>query len=231
MTIISSNPTSRRGYVSKDEVAEYTGANANTITDEKIQKAEELIDGAVGYHEKFMQSPIMGMVANASGVVVKLESLHQNVYQADYFTYCEIEIVGGTGKGQRRKITASALNGEITVDSAFTTPLDGTSYYKIYQLGKFPRKCDVEFDSRNTPNKYYKTIPEAIKRATCAEYEYIVELGDSFFAGGGDNIVSERIGDYSYQNADGEVSESDLISNKVSSLLSGYIKRTGKIII
>jgi len=230
MSVTSTKPTSRRGYVSKAEVAEYTGADVATITDDKINKAEELIDGFVGYHQKFIAQELNGKATGAGSASLTLDVLHQNIYDNDYFALCEVEIIGGTGAGQRRKITTSTRAGVLTVDTAWATALDTTSYYVIYQLGKFPRLQDVVFDGNNTPNTYYKRIPEAIKRATCAEYEYIVELGDSFFAGGGDSKISETIGDYSYTNADGEVTEDDLVSTKVQSLLSGYIKRTGKII-
>lgn len=231
MSITSTKPTSRRGYVSKEEVADYTGAVVGTITDAIIQKAEEIIDGIVGYHEKFMPNVVEGKVSVATANTLTLEDTHQNTNQNDYYVLCEVEIIGGTGAGQRRKITGSTLAGVLTVDTNWTTQIDSTSIYKIYQLGKFPRQQDIYFDSRNTPNTYYKTIPDAIKRAVCAEYEYILEMGDSFFAGGGDSVISERIGDYSYQNADGDVSEDDLVSNKVKLLLTGYIKRTGKIIV
>lgn len=230
MSVNSTKPTSRRGYVSKTEVAEYIGADVATVTDAIIGKAEELIDGYVGYHTKFMEQKIHGKATGAGSATLNLDVLHQNIYDNDYFALCEVEIIGGTGAGQRRKITASTRAGVLTLDSAWTTGLDTTSYYEIYQLGKFPRKQDVVFDGTNSPNTYYKRIPEAIKRATCAEYEYIVEVGDSFFAGGGDSKVSETIGDYSYTNAEGEVTEDDLLSTKVQSLLKGYIKRTGKII-
>lgn len=230
MSVTSTKPTSRRGYVSKAEVAEYIGADVATVTDAIIGKAEELIDGFVGYHKKFFENEIHGKATGAGANTLTLDILHQNIYDNDYFALCEIEIIGGTGAGQRRKITASTRAGVLTLDANWTTSLDTTSYYQIYQLGKFPRKQDVVFDGNNSPNTYYKRIPEAIKRATCAEYEYIVELGDSFFAGGGDGKLSETIGDYSYTNADGEVTEDDLVSTKVQNLLSGYVKRTGKII-
>lgn len=231
MSVTSTKPTSRRGYVSKAEVAEYTGADINTITDAIIEKAEELIDGYVGYHKKFMEHEIHGKATGAGSNTINLDILHQNIYDNDYFALCEIEIIGGTGVGQRRKITSSTRAGILTVDTAWATALDTTSYYTIYQLGKFPRQKDVVFDGNNTPNTFYKRIPEAIKRAVCAQYEYIVEVGDSFFAGGGDDKVSETIGNYSYTRADGKVTESDLLSNKAKMLLTGYINKTGRIIV
>lgn len=231
MSITSAQPTSRRGYVSKEELAEYTGAVLNTLSDELLGKAEEIIDGFVGFHKRFLANPLNGKVASATGKNVTLESIHQNTFQNDYFTYCEIEIVGGTGKGQRRKIVSSTIAGVVVVDVDWTTPLDATSYYNIYQLGKFPRDCDFVFDNRNIPNSYYKNIPEAIKRATCAQYEYMVELGTNFFAGALDNKASETIGDYSYTNAKGEMNVNNMVSNKVKILLAGYTKRTGRIVV
>lgn len=231
MSITSTNPTSRRGYVSKGEIAEYTGALIGTITDDLIGKAEELIDIFVGYHKKFMERVINGKASAVGASSLSLQTDQQNIFDVDYFKLCEIEIIGGTGAGQRRKITGSTKEGVLTVDTAWVTSLDTTSYYRIYQLGKFPRHQDVIFDSVNTPSTYYKSIPEAIKRAVCAQYEYMVEMGTSYFAGGSSGVISERIGDYSYTNADGEFLESDLIAEKAKTLLSGYIKRTGKIVL
>lgn len=231
MSITSTKPTSRRGYVSKDEVAEYTGASIGTITDLIIGKAEEMIDGYVGYHDKFMQDQLAGKASAVGGSGLTLQANQQNVYEMNYFVLCEVEIIGGTGAGQRRKITASTKEGVLTVDTTWTTSLDTTSYYIIYQLGKFPRQCDVVYDSQNTPYTYYKQIPEAIKRAVCAQYEYMVEVGDSFFAGAGGTKVSETIGDYSYTNAHGGITENDMISSKVKSLLSGYVNKKGVIIV
>lgn len=231
MSITSTKPTSRRGYVSKAEVAQFTGALENTIDDDIIGKAEEMIDAYVGFHKKFLEIKINGKASAVGASSLTLQTNQQNVYDVDYFVLCEIEIIGGTGAGQRRKITGSTKEGVLTVDTAWTTGLDTTSYYVIYQLGKFPRVSDVIYDSQNTPNTYYKTIPEAIKRATCAQYEYIVEMGASFFIGSASYVTSESIGDYSYQANSTVADNLTYIGEKAQTFLRGYINRVGKIVI
>ena len=111
-----------------------------------------------------------------------------------------------------------------------TTP-DATSFYKIYQLGKFPRHCDVTFYSQQTPDTYYKQIPEAIKRAVAAQIEFMIEMGDNYFSGDDANKQSESIGDYSYSNADGATGINRLIAPKVKMLLRGIKRRTGTFVI
>jgi len=220
---------SRRKYVTATEVNELCGT---TPADVQISEAEELIDAFVGFQEKFVRHEVEGLAFAGDGTTVTLESVHRNSYQANHFTYCEIEIVGGTGAGQRRTIASSTYAGVITVDTAWTTAPDSTSFYHIYQLGKYPRSKDAIYDSR-TSLKWYKSIPEAIKRATAAQVEYMIEMGEKFFANDKPEMNSERIGDYSYsKSATGDGGSIDgLISPKAKQLLRGYRNRKGVILV
>lgn len=220
---------SRRKYVTATEVNELCGT---TPTDVQISEAEELIDAFVGYQDKFLSHQIDGLASAGGSTTLTLESVHQNVYHTNYFTYCEVEIVGGTGAGQRRTITSSTYAGVITVDTAFTTAPDSTSFYRIYQLGKYPRCKDSVYDSRNT-STHYKQIPEAIKRATAAQVEFMIEMGTSFFANDKSEMNSESIGDYSYNRGSGGEGGSidTLISPKAKQFLRGYRNRKGVILV
>lgn len=229
------NYTSKRQYLSQDELAEYADI---TITDEneadtKISQAEELIDAYVGFQHRAVNDRIEGRVASATSTTVTLEaSNHQNVYQKDYLRYCQIEIVGGTGVGQRQIITGSTYAGVVTT-AAWTTTPDSTSYYKITQLGKFPRSQDQYFDGNASPQVYVKSIPEAIKRATAAQVEYIINQGDEFFSTDQSSIQSEHIGNYSYTRGSdgGSAGTINLIAPKAKSLLKGIVNRKGTMIV
>lgn len=224
---------SRRQYLTQAELAEYADITITNSTeaDDQISQAEELIDAYVGPQQKFLSENIEGRVASATSTTFTLEaSRHQNVYQDDYFTYCEVEIIGGTGSGQRRIITDSTLAGVLTVASAWSTTPDSTSYYRIYQLGKFPRAKDVYFDGNVSPQIYSKSIPEAVKRAVAAQVEYRITMGDDFFTGESSTLQSETIGDYSYSRGNNGSSTSSLIAPKAKQYLRGYVNRKGMIV-
>lgn len=232
MGVSSTLPTTRRGYLSQSELAQYANINIldTTEADDRISQAEEIIDAYVGPQDKFKEYEDAGRVASAGSSTFTLQSDQQNVSDVDYFKWCEVEIIGGTGTGQRRKITGSTRAGVLTVDSAWSTSLDTTSFYKIYQLGKFPRQNDVISYSTNAPTTYYKQIPEAVKRAVAAQVEYMIEMGDAFFASNKMDKKSETIGDYSYVNAEGMSGASNLIAPKSEMLLRGIKNRLGTIL-
>src|SRR5690242_992243 len=143
MGINSTVALSRRGYLSEDELEQFADI---TVTDaaeaiDRISQAEELVDAYVGFQEQFMTEVVSGRCALAGTTnTLYLDTKQQNVYQNDFFKLCEVEILGGTGAGQRRKVSASDYEtGKLTVDTNWTTPPDATSFFRVYQLGKFPR--------------------------------------------------------------------------------------------
>lgn len=223
------NYTSRRQYLSQTELAEFADITITDTSeaDDQISQAEELIDAYVGFQRKAVRYVVEGRVASGSSNGLVLEAnRHQNVYQKNYFTYCEVEIIGGTGSGQRRIITASTYEGAITVDSNWSTVPDSTSYYKIYQLGKFPRLKDQYFDGDASPQIYVKSIPEAIKRATAAQVEYIIQMGTDFFKSDKSTYTGEHIGEYGYYRSAG-ANQQILIAPKAKQYLRGYVNRKG----
>lgn len=231
MGVTSTQPTSRRGYLSQSELEQLANITITDATeaDDQISQAEELIDGYVGPQPKYMENDVVGKASAGGATSITLETSQQNTYDVDYFKLCDVEIIGGTGVGQRRKCTASTKAGVLTVETWTTTP-DSTSVYRITQVGKFPRTCDVETYTDGSVTTYYKVIPEAIKRAVAAQIEYMIEMGEAFFSGDKPDMQSESIGDYSYTKGDGISSMSKLIAPKVKVLLRGIYKRTGQII-
>lgn len=231
MGVTSTQPTSRRGYLSQSELEQMANITVTDATeaDDRISQAEEMLDAYVGPQDKYMNHEITGLAAAGASTSITLETSQQNTYDIDYFKLCDVEILGGTGAGQRRKCTGSTKAGVLTVDTWTTTP-STDSFYRITQVGKFPRRCDVETYTSGTNTTYYKSIPEAIKRAVAAQIEYIIEMGDAFFAGDKPDMQSESIGDYSYTKGEGISNISKLIAPKAKVLLKGIYNRTGQII-
>lgn len=221
---------SKRQYLTQAELAEYADITITDATeaDDQISQAEELIDGYVGFQKKAVSEVIEGRFASGSGSGGTLEAArHQNTYQKDYLKYCQLEIVGGTGAGQRKIITGSTYEGVITVDSAWDTAPDSTSYYRISQLGKFPRCQDSYFDGNVAPQIYVKSIPEAVRRAVAAQVQYMITMGSDFFSGEGSTLQSETIGDYSYSRTANSSAGGNLISPKAKQYLKGIVNRKG----
>ena len=223
---------SRRGYLSQEELAQFADITITDATeaDDQIGMAEEVIDDYVGPQDKFIGYELRGLIASGGALTFTLESIHQSNMEKNYLRGCWIEIIGGTGEGQKRKVTAQTFEGVVTVEAAFSPALDTTSYYKIWQLGHFPRKNDVEFDGTHTPQQYYKSIPEKVRRATAAQVEYRVNMGDAFFASDKADLQSESIGDYSYSKGQGTTGLARLIAPKAKILLRGIINRKGSIV-
>lgn len=230
------NYTSRRQYLTQDELEQFADITVTdpTEADDQISMAEELIDSYVGSQDSFIKQEFQGKLTAVSGTTVYDTSGDTPLNLANnYFTYCEIEIIGGTGKGQRRIIASSNKdNYSVTVRDAWDTAPDDTSVYRIYQLGKFPLCYDYFYEPDS--DTYYKTIPEAVKRATAAQIEFIVTQGAKYFAGDSTDFDSESIDTYSYSkgsNGNSLTSKVKLIAPKARSLLSGYINRTGQLIV
>jgi hypothetical protein len=221
-----------RNYLTQAELAQFADISiTNTAeADDKISQAEEIIDSYVGHQERFLQYVIEGKVsAGGSTTQFTLDTRHISSYPyTDYFAGMMVEILGGTNAGERRRITGSSSSGVITAE-AFTSAFDTTSVYHIFQIGKFPRKKDMFFNSYETPNKFYRHIPEAVKRATAAQVEYMIEMGDKFFATDASEKTAESIGDYSYSKKEATAGANKLIAPKARMLLKGITNRTGTI--
>lgn len=248
--------SSTRQYIDGTYLTNYlsgqTLSSDYSSVDDLITAAEEYIDAYVGPQQKWFQASsnssgiytapdtaesvpmvkeVRGRVAQViSPTTFRLQSYQQNVFQEGYFALCNIEIIGGTGAGQTNHVTGSLFAGDITVESDWdTTPLDTTSVYRIYQLGKFPRQEDVFFDSINQPVRYYKVIPDAVRRAVAAQCVYMNTKGREFFNSDASNMSSEHLGSYSYSRKAGTSDRDLFIAPEAKEALKYIKRRTGRI--
>lgn len=225
--------TSKRGYLTILELEQF--ADIEVIDDDeaydKISQAEEMIDDYVGFQEKSYKNKLQGKISEVpSSTTFKLDTIHLNSFPyTNFFKGLHVEIVGGTGAGQQRKIASSTSLGVLTVESAFTDSPDTTSIYLIYQIGKFPRHKDLFTNNNENPIGYHRNIPEDVKRATAAQLQYMIVMGDAFFASNGEE-TSEQIGDYSVTRKAGGGGEAALIAPKAKLLLQGIRNRTGVLV-
>lgn len=249
--------SSRRQYIDSAYLTEYmSGESVNSdfsSVDDLISSAEEIIDAYVGYQRKWFQTSSnsasgiytppdhygrIAILKEVRGRVQSVQSTTQftlqqyqcNVFQLDFFATCWIEIIGGTGAGQTNHVTSSTYPGVITVEGAWTTALDTTSIYRIYQLGKFPRQEDVFFDSLNQPVRYYKTIPDAVRRATAAQCVFMNRQGRQYFEDTSGLMSSEHLENYSYTRNPALISEESMyVAPEAKSILRGIRNVKGKI--
>lgn len=214
----------RRNYI---EASEVSGA-----TEAQVALAEALIDAYVGFQQKFYANEVVGKVTSSiTGQVIDTNTNSPLYVTDNTFAKCYIEIIGGSGEGQSRFITASDRDDRsITFDGAVFNPaLDATSVYRIYQLGKFPRRQDSRTPAGDSI--FYKYIPDAIKNATIAQTEFILAQGDDYFEGDDSEMDSERLLNYSYSRG-GNAGQSALVkflSPKARAFLKGYKNSTGVI--
>lgn len=227
----------KRGYLTIEELEDYANI---TVTDEdealdQIDQAEELVDAYVGVQNKFLQSDYFGQITAISNSNKTFADTRQNSQLGllnNYFQYATLDIIGGAGSGQSKRIVSSNKdNKTVTIEVAFTITPDTTSVFRIYQLGKFPRREDAS--NQPDPLTYNKYIPEAIKRATAAQVEYIINQGNDFFASDQTDKDSEHIGNYSYTKGGGNSGGSSnlikMTAPKVRALLKGFKNSKGRL--
>lgn len=215
----------RRHYIETEDVADSTEA--------QIALAEQLIDDYVGYQPRFYEHEVTGKITGAIGSVLYDTNTNSPLFVTDNtYDKCVIEIIGGSGIGQTRVLTASDRDDRsVTFEgSAFNPALDSTSVYRIYQLAKFPRRQDSRTPSGESI--FYKYIPQAVKEATIAQVEFIQAQGLEYFEGEDSEMDSERLGNYSYSRggSGGQSALVKMISPKARVLLRGIKNRTGRLI-
>jgi len=222
--------SSRRRYLTNAEAEEYADIiiSDSDEADDQISQAEEMIDAYVGPQRKHIRVELEGMAtAGTTTTLIDTSSDTPLNYNDNYFNYCEVEIVAGTNVGETRRISSSDRTvNEITVNAAFSSAIDSTSVYRIRQLGKFPRVKDVFSKTVSGEAIYYKAIPEAVKRATAAQLQYVIDKGIEFFSGATDKD-SERIADYNYSVKAGA---ERLIAPKARLILKGIMSRKGRLL-
>lgn len=220
---------SKRQYATIAELNQYADINV-TDSDEaldQITQAENIIDSYIGNVTKHITNEFFGQATAGTSTTLIDTSNDSSIYNDfddDYFTYCELQIVGGTNVGESRLITAYDKSaGQITVDEAFSNAIDDTSVYRIYQLGKFPRYQDTKKIQAGSEYKYFKWIPEDIRQATLAQVAYIVELGPTFLNSDASDKISEGIGDYNYSKKQVNA----IIAPKARKILRKYLMKIG----
>lgn len=213
----------RRNYFSKSEV---TGC-----TDDQAALAEQMIDDYAGFHRKHVNGDYYGQVTthNAGTKTITDTGDRTRLDDAydDYYARCVIEIIGGTGVGSARVITASNKTNKSITYEGDALSIDTTSVFKIYQLAKFPRTEDVYSGPNN--DHYYKSIPDVIKEAAEAQAAYIVAKGTDYFTGDGSDMQSESFLHYSYNRGDGATGLTRLIAPKVRALMRSIRNPHGQI--
>jgi hypothetical protein len=217
----------KRGYITKQQVEDYCDISItdNSEAVEKMEIAEEIIDQYVGFQNSFLRYDVTNRASD--GTTLSLTDTNSNSpinsMTENYFSYCMLDIIGGTNAGESRLITASSTSGVLTVHKAFTSAIDSTSVYRIYQLAKFPRGVDYEVVN----NIYYKYVPENIKLACLAQMEYMAEMGQDFFMDTADKS-GESMDGYSYQMRN---NRSRMIAPKAKEYLRGFVNRKGNLIV
>lgn len=228
--------TSDRNYLTIAELQDFANITV-TDTDEafdNISRAEEILDRYVGYQEKSIDRQYYGEVTSVNSKTIFDASSGTQLTPIDgFFSAGVIEIIGGTGKGQRRIIDSSSKdNKSITyIGDTFSPNVDTTSIFKIYQLAKFPRVCDRVANRNGTA--YYKAIPDAVRRATAAQVAYMIAQGDAFFTGASSDMQSENIGDYGYNRGQASAASTSIIkltAPMARSLLRGIKNPGGRIV-
>jgi hypothetical protein len=218
----------KRGYITKSEVEDYCDIS---ITDddealERMELAEEIIDKYVGFQNSYQRYEITGVATDGTTTTL-IDTSSDSILDSSIdgrYVRSVLHILSGTNEGEERLITAhDTSESTVTVHKAFTSTIDSTSVYRIYQLAKFPRAKDVKF----IDDVIYKFIPEQVKRACLAQVEYMIEMGDDFFNSGADK-KSEDIDNYRY---DIPKSVNRLVAPKAREYLQGIMNRKGNLTI
>lgn len=226
--------SSRRQYLTIADLEQYADVTVSddTEAEDQISMAEEILDAFVGGQERFFSYPAEGIASGGTTTTLvdtRSNSPLVNQHQ-DYFKGCEIEFISGSLDGKRVVITGSTAAGTLTFAAQTAAP--GSCAYRITQVGKFPRYKDIIHDTTTAgAERYYKSIPDAVRRATAAQVEFMIEKGASYFSGNDSDMQSESIGNYSYSRFDGVGGLKSLIAPKARALLRGITNRTGRIIV
>lgn len=219
-----------RGYITKDEAESLTGLTFadQTAADKAIAPAEAIVDTYLGVWCKAVLE-IKDTARAGSATTLQISANHAaNINGVNRLKGCILEIMGGAGEGQTAVITKQDLDGTVHFATLTTAP-DATSYYRIYQLGKYPRDIDLHKNTDVTPHQYYKPIPRQLKEAVAAQIQYMNAKGAAFFESDDSTFKTERIDNYSYTKSDDSAGGAALIAPRVRSILSGtgLINRTG----
>lgn len=221
-----------RGYLSVDELKKYSPGieGEDNALKALIERAEALLDSYIGRQDVAVR-PLTDLARAGGEDTLQLSASDtQGANGVNYLKGCQIEILDGAGEGEVRSIKSYAIDGTITVGENWGTPPDATSYYRVSQVGKLPRRGkDLTNDTVGGVNRYFRVIPVVVKQAVAAQVEYIQAMGVEYFTGGDSNMQSESSDGYSYTRGENGTNGKGLIAPAVRSLLagSGIINRAG----
>lgn len=225
--------TTLRNYLSISELETLGGLEVLDDTEalRQIARAEAAVDNYVGNQLLAIDGSYTGKITAVDGkTIFDTEGSSHLTLNDGYFAGGVIEIVSGTGKGQARAIESSNKDARsiTTVDDWDTAP-DTTSYFKIYQLGSFPRYEDAYTSADGL--FHFRSVPDAIKQAVVAQIEYSIAQGEGFMNGDDSSFTSEKIGNYSYSKGDGSGSYAGvtLTSPRARNLLRGFKRSIGEL--
>lgn len=220
---------SQRNYTTIEEVEKFADIASidDTEFEERMSQCEELIDAYLGTRDQFLPIELTGVVtSHSSNKIVDMSSSTILGATDGYYAYCYVEIIGGLGLGERRFITDSDESEYSITYSGDTLNVDSTSVFRIFQLGAFPRQKDALLKN----NRWYKVIPEPVRRAVAAQMQFMVQQGDEFFSSGVTDLQSESIGNYSYSRGGSDMAQTPntkMLAPKTRALLRGYKSSIG----
>lgn len=223
---------SKRQYITKASLASVMPTTYNSVTDEQINLAEEIIDSVVYTEIDNVLAPFIqnskiykGTCTSTTITISELAGSDTNKY-----TYTSISIMSGAKKGTVANVLSSD-GGVLTIEEV--SGLTGEVVVSLSQVGKFPRVCDTtKFEGG-----VYKLIPLDIEQAVKLQTKFIYEQmqnNNNIFTMAG-VYESESIGtNYSYQLGRGEKSDGigirakmarfRLVSPEVIPFIKKYIK-------
>ena len=200
---------SLRQYTNQARVRVLADDATLVVTDEILNKAEELIDlycadfilpslKAPFYStESFLQATFTAGSSNV--VLTSPETLETN-----YLKYNTVQILESTTETEVGLIFPVLNSANLTIKIDTDTLTTGTKTINLFQLGKFPRVCDTEL----AQNIYYKIIPPEVGQAATYQAWYITKHPELFDGSEVTGLLqSESIGKsgaYSYTNASGK---------------------------
>lgn len=227
---------SRRNYATKADCLAFDAGLVfadDADADKQISRAEEMIDQYVGFQKKFLENEPrveINQVSDDGKTLFDTFGGSQLFQTDDYYKYCEIEILGGTGVGQHNFIIASNRDAKsITVRDGWTVTPDDTSIGVIRQVAKFPNAKNA-FTNR-TGTLWVKEYPSQLSDAVCAQVQFMQAKGVEYFSSDGPDMDSENIGNYGYSKGRtiSPTAFISLIAPSARQLLQGIMNRTGVI--
>jgi len=200
---------SQRQYTNETRVRELANENTLLVPETILCQAEELIDL---YCADFILPSLKAPFYNVESIleanfttesdIVNLSSTED--LETNYLKYCNIQILESDTESEVGQIFPVINSANLTIKISTDSLTAGTKTIKLFQMGKFPRVCDVELSN----NYYYKVIPVNVSQACTYQAMFMVQQPELF--DGSESVgllASESIsanGAYSYSTGNGD---------------------------